>query len=138
MPKIQTNLKKGSRYNARKRAMMVLYEADLKHASFNEILEQRKTLPGAQTPLPAYSVTLIEGIDCHLDEVDQAIAEKMVKRDFVKTNALDKAILRIGAYELKFSDVEREVVLQQIQLLTEAYASDTGLDFIFALLSNIQ
>jgi N utilization substance protein B len=118
--------------------MMVLYEASIKGLPASKILDDRMANPGAESPLTNLSVEILRGVIENETQIDAVIDHHL--RDFrlERLLRLDKALLQIGVWELLFSDVEREVVLEQAKLLAEKYCDAKSVDFVFALLANVQ
>ena len=90
-----------ARSTARKRALNTLYEADEKSQDFLSLLEERKARPGAQTPLPAYAVTLVEGVAEHHQDIDEALQTHSTRWPLSRMHVIDRNILRIAAWEMQ-------------------------------------
>jgi len=62
----------GARSKARKRALDVLYEADLRGTPALETAARR--LAQADPPFPAYAVRIVEGVVAHADRINELVA----------------------------------------------------------------
>src|SRR5690606_33118027 len=90
---------------ARERALELLYEAEAKRATVAEVLA---ALPLAPDPLAR---ELAEGVATHRDRIDEVLARLVApKWSLARLATLDRAILRMGAYEL-FAVPERSQAL---------------------------
>src|SRR5215471_16559264 len=91
-----------ARSKARKRALDVLFEAELRDQPVLEVLAERAAdeIP----PLPAYAADLVRGVHAHQERIDELIAEHAQGWALERMPAVDRNILRIGAYELLWAD----------------------------------
>ncbi|HVC73140.1 MAG TPA: transcription antitermination factor NusB, partial [Mycobacteriales bacterium] len=62
-----------ARSKARKRAVDVLYEADVRGADPEQLLAER--LAQADPPVPDYAVELVEGVTGNLGLIDEVLGE---------------------------------------------------------------
>ncbi len=108
------------RTSARRISLEVLVEADLRGASVAELLAAR----GEEEDLPPYAVVLVEGISASGPEVDEAITEHL-RSDWPldRLGAVERAIMRIGSWELLAGDVPGEVAVDEAVELAKRYAS---------------
>ncbi|MDQ1687919.1 MAG: transcription antitermination protein NusB, partial [Frankiaceae bacterium] len=88
----------GARSKARKRALDVLYEADLRGSDAVSTLSER--LLQSDPPVPEYAVELVEGVLAHRERIDELLATYAVGWTLERMPAVDRNILRIGAFEL--------------------------------------
>lgn len=112
-----------SRTKARKRAVEVIFEADQKGitrspAAMLSLLDQRKIVGHAKTPLPAYAVKVVEGLANNLPAVDALLARHVKDRTLDRLPAADRAVLRVGAWEMLFNEDE----VPKITAIDEAVA----------------
>ncbi|MGN6273349.1 MAG: transcription antitermination factor NusB [Protaetiibacter sp.] len=130
-----------ARTKARKRAIDVLYGADLRERPIADAVveEQRRA---AQQPARAaswrYAREIIEGVDDHRTELDAAIAAHAHGWSLERMPVLDRAILRVGAWEVLHNDDVPDAVAisEAVQLATELSTDDSG-SFVNGVLSAI-
>src|SRR5258708_28427768 len=94
-----------ARRKARKRALDVLYEADLRSAPINEVLTS--SVAGIEGPRPGhleYAISLVEGVAEHLDRIDELIASYAEGWTLERMPAVDRNLARIAVYELLYRD----------------------------------
>lgn len=127
-----------ARRKARKRALDVLFEAEQRNLIPMNLLAQRLALSGSQTPLPQYSVTLVEGVAEHLERIDEIIATYSQGWTVDRMASVDRAALRIGVYELLWQeDVPDAVAISEaVELVTEL-SSDEAPSFVNGLLGRV-
>ena len=92
----------GARSKARKRALDVLYAADLRREDPLTILE--RTLARADGPLNPYVTTLVRGVTEHRERIDELLASYAQGWSLERMPAVDRNVLRLGIFETVFSD----------------------------------
>jgi transcription antitermination protein NusB len=125
--------KKPSRHEARKQALDVLYEADLKDKPLAGVLAAHLRDEG---PMDDYSVALVRGVSRNLDQIDALIEEYSREWKLARMPIVDRNILRLGLFELRFSDeIPRAVAIDEaVELAKELSTADSG-RFVNGLLS---
>lgn len=128
-----------ARSTARKRALNTLYEADEKSQDFLSLLEERKARPGAQTPLPAYAVTIVEGVAEHRRDIDDALQAHSTRWPLSRMHAIDRNILRIAAWEMLYNpDVPDKVAIDEALSLAKTLSDADAPSFIHGVLSALE
>ncbi len=126
----------GARTKARKRALDILYESELRGLAAEETLTARQE--AAETPLNPYTVTLVEGVDLHRTEIDETITAYSSGWPLARMPAVDRNIVRIGVFELKHVDeVPDAVALSEAVALARELSTDDSPAFINGLLAKI-
>lgn len=67
----------------------------------------------------------IEGIISHMDELDNLIKENLKGWSLRRLSFVDRAILRLAVYEMRFTDTGKEIAINEALELTKRY-SDEG------------
>ncbi len=126
----------GARTKARKRALDILYESELRGLRADETLTARQE--AAETPLNPYTVTLVEGVDLHRAEIDETITAYSSGWPLARMPAVDRNIVRIGVFELKHVDeVPDAVALSEAVALARELSTDDSPAFVNGLLAKI-
>jgi len=127
-----------ARSKARKRALDVLFESDQRGRDVAEVLAERVLVPGTQSSLPAYAVELVEGVVSERGRIDELIATYSHGWTIERMPAVDRAILRIGAWEVLFNpDVPDAVAVDEAVELARALSTDESPTFINGLLGRL-
>ncbi|MBK0867130.1 MAG: transcription antitermination factor NusB [Saccharopolyspora sp.] len=127
----------GSRSKARKRAVDVLYEADLRGLEAVTLLSERLAAPEA-APVADYTVTLVEGIAANLRRIDEVLVEHAEGWTLGRMPAVDRAVLRLGLYELLWSeDVPPAVAIDESVELVKDLSTDDSPRFVNGVLGRI-
>jgi N utilization substance protein B len=125
-----------ARSKARKRALDVLFEAELRETPLLELLAERITL--GDPPVPDYAAELVRGVSVHMARIDELLAEYAEGWTLERMPAVDRNILRIGVYELLWADdVPDGVAMSEAVLLARDLSTDGSPAFINGLLARI-
>jgi transcription antitermination protein NusB len=125
-----------ARTKARKRALDVLFECDLRSSDALETLGRHISL--ATPPVPAYTVTLVEGVVAHRPRIDELIETYAVGWTLDRMPVVDRNLLRIGAFELLWADeVPDGVVLSEAVNLARDLSTDDSPTFVNGVLAKL-
>ena len=125
-----------ARSKARKRALDVLFEAELRGLGTLELLAERLSL--GEIPVPAYAADLVRGVASHAGRIDSLIASNAEGWTLDRMPAVDRNILRIGAYELLWADdVPDPVAISEAVVLARDLSTDASPAFVNGLLARI-
>ncbi|NMR20173.1 transcription antitermination factor NusB [Cellulomonas fimi] len=128
----------GARTKARKRALDVLFEADQRHVDAVALLAQRITEPGTEAALPQYSVDIVEGVLTHRERIDELLSTHAHGWTLDRMPAVDRALLRIGTWEVLFNDdVPDAVAVDEAVDLARSLSTDDSPTFVNGLLGRI-
>jgi N utilization substance protein B len=125
-----------ARSKARKRALDVLFEAELRGTPVADVLAER--MARASPPVPAYAAELVRGVQAHRDRIDGLLAAHSSGWTLDRMPAVDRNILRIGAYELLYADeVPDGVAISEAVLLAGDLSTDDSAAFVNGLLARL-
>jgi N utilization substance protein B len=123
-----------ARGKARKRALDMLLECDARGLPLDATLADWTT---DATPNP-YTVTLVEGVAAHRGRVDEVISRYARGWDLDRMPAVDRAVLRIGVYEVLYSDdVPAEVAVSEAVRLATELSTDDSPAFVNGVLATV-
>lgn len=125
-----------ARRKARKRALDILFEAEMQRIEVSAALSRR--LVAADPPLNEYTVTLVEGIIAHRDRIDELLSTYAVGWTLDRMPAVDRNVLRIGVYEILYrDDVPDAVAISEAVNLVRDLSTDESPGFVNGLLGRI-
>jgi N utilization substance protein B len=125
-----------ARSKARKRALDVLFEAELRGSPTLELLAERITL--GSPPVPPYAADLVRGVTVHSARIDELLSEYAQGWTLDRMPAVDRNVLRIGVYELLWApDVPDNVAISEAVLLAQDLSTDASPAFVNGLLARI-
>ncbi|GAA3542385.1 transcription antitermination factor NusB [Nocardioides daeguensis] len=127
----------GARTKARKRALDVLYAADLRGETGVEALE-RVTAEG-EAPANPYTSVLVRGVTEHRARIDEVLEEFSTDWSLTRMPAVDRNVLRIGVWELLWADdVPDTVAVTEAMSLVRELSTDESPAFVNGVLGAIQ
>jgi N utilization substance protein B len=127
-----------ARSKARKRAVDVLFEADQRGIDARDLLVARLGEPGTETPLPQYSVDLVEGVLEHRERIDEVLTTYSHGWTLERMPAVDRAVLRLGTWEVLYGDdVPDAVAVDEAVELARSLSTDDSPAFVNGLLGRV-
>jgi len=128
-----------ARRKARKRALDVLYEADLRDRNIGRTLDEYVARMESPRPehLP-YAVSLVEGVASHLDRIDELIASYAEGWTIDRMPVVDRNLARIAVYELLYvDDIDDPVAITEAVELAKELSTDYSPRFLNGILGRI-
>ena len=126
-----------SRHNARKAAVQALYQWDLTGQAANEIESSFVQIHDMQNVDKRYLREILSGVPEHAAKLQQML-EPFIERPFKSLDPVERAILRLGAYELTFlQDVPTKVVLNEMIELAKVFGSDHSYKFVNGVMDKL-
>lgn len=126
-----------SRTKARLRALEVLFEADQRNEDYIEVLRRRRLYTVAQ--ISAYSEEIVRGVRDHDEEIREFIETYARDWSFERMPAVDRAVLRLGAWELLHNDeVPDAVAISEAVSLTRVLSTKDSPKFVNGLLDKLR
>ena len=124
-----------ARTKARKRAVDVLYEADLRSRDPLAVLQDRMETP---PPVPEHTVRLVEGVAEHAGRIDELIDTHASGWSIDRLPDVDRAILRMAVFELLWAeDVPDAVVIDEAVELAKVLSTDDSPAYVNGVLGAI-
>ena len=129
-----------ARSKARKQALDLLYESDIRGSDALQILELRDFPddgPDAR-PIREYTRDLISGVGENRRKIDELIMTYAQGWDMDRLPAVDRNILRIGIFEILWStSVPTSVSIDEALNLAKELSSDDSSKYIHGVLARI-
>lgn len=126
-----------ARGKARRRALDVLFEAELRDADPLTILAERVTR--AEPPVNEYTSAIVEGVVRHRERIDELITAYAEGWTLERMPTVDRNLLRAGTYELLWMpDVPEGVVISEWVHLASELSTDDSPQFINGLLARFK
>jgi transcription antitermination protein NusB len=114
-----------SRSKARKRALDILFEAELRGADLIATLEER--IVAADPPVREYTTQLVRGVVAHASEIDARISACLAPGwSLPRIARVDRNVLRIAVFEIDYGEVPDAVAVSEaVQLVSELSTDDS-------------
>ncbi len=127
-----------TRHQARQSVIGLLYAEDVGNEGINkfvdEILEEGKI----RNKQKEFALGLYNGVIEHKSSIDVLINRHLKEWEIDKIGNIERAILRLGTYEIIHSDLDDAVVINEAIELAKTLASDTSPKFINGVLDSIK
>jgi N utilization substance protein B len=128
-----------ARRRARKRALDVLYEADLRDLPVPQVLDAY--VARLESPKPEhlpYAISLVRGVDEHLPRIDETISTYAEGWTLDRMPVVDRNLARIAVFELFYVDeIDDPVAITEAVELAKELSTDDSPRFLNGLLGRI-
>lgn len=131
----------GARTKARKRALDILYSADVRGDEIGVTLAAEATRAAAEPARAAswlYAREIVDGVIDHQSEIDEQIATHSRDWKIERMPVVDRALLRIGVWEILFNEeIPTAVAIDEAVDLAKEFSSDEAGPFVHGVLARI-
>ena len=126
-----------ARHNARVKALQALYQWDLSGADVNDIETHFLNSQEMGRVDLEYFRELLHGVPRQLDDIEQNLSE-CVDRPLEDLDPIERAICRIGAYELlERADIPVKVVINECVEVTKKFGADQGHKYVNGVMDKL-
>jgi transcription antitermination protein NusB len=125
-----------ARTKARKRALDILFESELRGEPVLDMLAERTA--AADPPVSEYAAALVRGVQQHAEQIDRLLAAHAQGWTLDRMPAVDRNILRIGVQEMLWNDdVPDAVAISEAVTLAGELSTDGSSSFVNGLLARL-
>ncbi len=127
-----------TRRQVRETVVSLLYSVDLgnedagKHADV--VFEERKI----RNKQREFGQHLFDSIVKNLAEIDERLQSVMKDWELNRVGSIEKAVLRLGAYEILFEDQDKAVIINEAVELGKLFGAENSAKFINGVLDAIK
>ncbi|EMB8340851.1 transcription antitermination factor NusB [Campylobacter coli] len=125
-----------TRHQVRQSVISLLYALEMNEKNENfidEFLNEKKV----RNEQKNFTLSLYEGIIKNLDDIDKNLNPYLNENEIEKLGHIERAILRLGAYELLFTDTPNAIVINEAIELAKELANDNSPKFINGVLDTL-
>lgn len=124
-----------TRRDDRRVAIDILYQADITDASPTAVLADWRS---AGRDVPAFAEQLVEGVADRMPDIDLLLETHAEEWTVIRMAVLDRTILRVGVYELLWSDeVPTSVAISEAVEAADELSADDAKRFVNGVLGRI-
>ncbi|NPA29698.1 MAG: transcription antitermination factor NusB [Epsilonproteobacteria bacterium] len=127
-----------TRHQARGAVISLLYAHDIGNPEVEKFAEDMLEEKKIRNRQRAFAMGLYKGVLEHLAQIDEEIKAHLKDWDFERLDHVDRSILRLGTYELLFSDLDRAVVIDEAVELAKELGSDQSPKFVNGVLDAVK
>jgi N utilization substance protein B len=124
----------GARTKARKRALDVLYAADLRGVSARVLLNE--AVAAGEEPR-GYTVVLVDGVSDRREEIDAILGRYSEAWTVDRMPAVDRNLLRIAVFEVLSGQVDAPVAVSEAVTLAGSLSTDDSPSFVNGVLGKL-
>jgi N utilization substance protein B len=126
-----------ARSRARRRALQALYAWQLSGSHMNAVIEQFRHEQDMEVADLEYFEDLLHGVERNIDAIDTSL-KPFVDRDVGQIDPIERAALRLAAYELKYRpDVPYRVIINEAIEVTKRFGADHGHSYVNGVLDKL-
>jgi N utilization substance protein B len=130
-----------ARRKARKRALDILFSADIREIDLADAFEQAKSMAALEPERHGswvYAQEILAGVSHHGAEIDELITKTSASWPLDRMPAVDRAILRMGVWELLHNpDVPAAVAIAEAVEIAQELSTEASGAFVHGILANI-
>lgn len=127
-----------ARSKARKRALDILFEADQRGVNADTLLSERLARPATQHAPNEYTIEIVQGVVAKWNQINELLSTYSQGWTIERMPAVDRAILRIGAWEVVYSEaVPDGVAISEAVGLASSLSTDDSPTFVNGLLARL-
>jgi len=130
-----------ARSKARKRALDILFQADVRGDDVAVTLAAEAKRASAEPAREAswlYAREIVDGVIDHRDEIDEQITTHSRDWKLERMPAVDRALLRMGVWEVLFNDeVPTGVAIDEAVELAKEFSTDDSGAFVHGVLARV-
>ncbi len=129
-----------ARSKGRKRAVDALYAGELRDVMATDLLDATKeqvTDRQNQDEIFDFATELVNGVLANQLEIDEILSGVAQNWTLDRMPALDKAILRVGIYEIAFGGTPAEVAISEAVDLAQELSTEDSAAFVNGILATV-
>ncbi|MGH8049780.1 MAG: transcription antitermination factor NusB [Arenimonas sp.] len=123
-----------ARSRSRRRALQAVYAWQMSNSPIAKVIEQFQHEQDMEIADLQYFEDLVQGVAKHHDELDAEL-EKYLDRTLAQVDPIERAVLLIAAYELRYRpDVPYRVVINEAIETSKRFGADQGHTYVNGVL----
>lgn len=126
-----------TRHQVRESIVGLLYAGDIGNAGIDKFIDELFEEKKIRNLQKDFALSLYQGVKDNLVAVDLAINNNLKEWDLSQIGNIERAILRLGAYEILYTELDNAVVINEAIELAKKLCNDTSPKFINGVLDAI-
>jgi N utilization substance protein B len=126
-----------TRHQSRESVISLLYAKDVGNDNIDKFVDEIFEDKKIRNKQKEFAFSLFEGISENLEKVDEEINKHLKEYKVHELGHIERAILRLGTYEILKTDLDNAVIINEAIELSKDLASDTAPKFINGVLDAI-
>jgi transcription antitermination protein NusB len=126
-----------ARSRSRRRALQAIYAWQVGGNRMIQVIEQFRHEQDMEIADLEYFEDLLRGVEKHQVELDAGIRQH-IDREIAEVDPIERAVMRIAGYELRFRpDVPYRVIINEALEVTKRFGADQGHTFVNGVLDKL-
>ncbi|RJX25411.1 MAG: transcription antitermination protein NusB [Acholeplasma sp.] len=100
---------------------------ELRIELMNQLYQYDLYQSGEYPFIPSFEIedakVIYDDLMAHIKDVDQKIEDHLFDYRLIRLNYVDRAIIRLAAYEMMYTDTEKQIVINEAVELTKIYSN---------------
>ena len=126
-----------TRHQARESVVTLLYANDIGNSDINKFLEDILEDNKIRNKQKEFALELYNGVISNLEDIDTKIDTHLKEWKVESLGNIERAILRLGVYEIYHNDLDDAVIINEAIELSKTLAADTAPKFINGVLDSV-
>ncbi|MCH9812994.1 MAG: transcription antitermination factor NusB [Epsilonproteobacteria bacterium] len=127
-----------TRHQSRESVISLLYAKDIGNENIEKFMDEIFEDKKIRNKQKEFAQSLFEGVVANLEEIDSEINQYLKEYKLDSIGNIERAILRLGAYEILKTDLDNAVIINESIELSKSLASDTAPKFINGVLDAVK
>jgi N utilization substance protein B len=124
---------------ARETVLKILYQKEITRRDLQKTIEEYREREGEMdSEAQEFATRLVYGVDRNMEAIDQKISEYATNWQLKRMAVIDRNILRLGVFELKYApDIPPKVTINEMVELAKKYGDLESSKFVNGILDKI-
>lgn len=126
-----------TRHQARESIIGILYAEDVGNAGIEKFIDELFEEKKIRNQQKEFAIGLYHGVKEHVKAIDEIINHHLKEWNLNEIGTIERAILRLGSYEILYTPLDNAVVINEAIELAKKLCSETSPKFINGVLDAI-
>lgn len=126
-----------TRSQARGVVMQLLYAYGSGNENIENFIEEVLQEQKIKNTQKQFAMNLFFGVIHHLKAIDLRITHQLKEWNFSRIGEMEKAILRLGVYEIVYTSTDKAIVINEALEITKGFCNDNSTKFVNGVLDGV-
>ena len=127
-----------TRHQSRESVISLLYAKDIGNDNIENFMDDIFEDKKIRNQQREFAASLYNGVIENLQEIDTELDKHLKEYKIASIGHIERSILRLGAYEILKTDLDKAVIINESIELSKSLASDTAPKFINGVLDAVK
>lgn len=127
-----------TRHHAREMVVALLYAHDVGNPGVDRFKEEMLEEKKIRNKQKDFALNLYAGVLKNREEIDAVITGYLKEWEFGRLDLIDRAILRLGVYELLYGDLDKAIIINEAVELAKTLGGDQSPKFVNGVLDAVK